>query len=59
MKNAKKSLDVGSGSGYLTLAFAKMMEKPDAISYGVDHISELVKLSLDNINKLRILYRFL
>jgi protein-L-isoaspartate(D-aspartate) O-methyltransferase len=48
----KRSLDVGSGSGYLTLCFAKMMaDQPDAVSYGVEHIPELVKSSIANIRK--------
>ena len=44
LEKAKKCLDVGSGSGYLTLAFYKMMEnsninKQEEInSYGVEHI---------------------
>lgn len=38
LSKAKKSLDVGSGSGYLTLAFAKMMNNPDSVSYGIEHI---------------------
>jgi protein-L-isoaspartate(D-aspartate) O-methyltransferase len=47
---AKKALDVGSGSGYLTLAFAKMMPK-DGISYGIEHIPQLVQSSKENIKK--------
>ena len=46
---AKNCLDVGSGTGYLTLAFAKMMD--DGVSYGVEHIPELVQSSLANIGK--------
>lgn len=48
---AKKCLDVGSGTGYLTLAFSKLMKDPDAVSYGVEHIGELVKESVKNIEK--------
>ncbi len=44
LATAKRCLDVGSGSGYLTLAFAKMMENnADMVSVGIEHISELVE----------------
>jgi len=49
--NAKRCLDVGSGTGYLTLAFAKMMKNKDAVSYGIEHIPELCKSSIENISK--------
>jgi len=51
LKDAKRCLDVGSGSGYLTLAFAKMMLNSGAVSYGVEHIPELVERSILNIKK--------
>lgn len=51
LKKGKRALDVGSGSGYLTLAFAKMMEQPDAVAYGIEHISNLVKESIVNLEK--------
>lgn len=51
MEKGKKCLDIGSGSGYLTLAFSLMMNKPGAVSYGVEHIPELVHFSKQNINK--------
>ena len=51
LKDAKRCLDVGSGTGYLTLAFAKLMKNKDAISYGIEHIPELVKSSIVNISK--------
>lgn len=41
-------LDVGSGSGYLTACFAHMVG-PTGTVYGVEHISELVKKSEENI----------
>jgi ubiquinone/menaquinone biosynthesis C-methylase UbiE len=51
LEKGKKCLDVGSGSGYLTLgimnnnikAFAKMMDANQGVSYGIEHISELVE----------------
>jgi len=49
LKNGKKALDVGSGSGYLTVCFAKMMQTPGAVAYGIEHIPELVTTSLENI----------
>lgn len=36
--NSKKVLDVGSGTGYLTLAFRKLMQRNDSVSYGIEHI---------------------
>ena len=51
LEKGSKCLDIGSGSGYLTLAFSMMMNKPGAIAYGIEHISELVKFSKQNINK--------
>jgi protein-L-isoaspartate(D-aspartate) O-methyltransferase len=48
---AKNCLDVGSGSGYLTVCFARMMQDPKAVCYGIEHIPDLVKFSLDNIKK--------
>jgi len=51
LQNGKRALDVGSGSGYLTVCFAKMMTDPTAKTYGVEHISQIVELSLENINK--------
>ena len=43
LKKGKYSLDVGSGSGYLTAAFAYMMENPEGSSLGIEHIDELVE----------------
>lgn len=46
LKESTKCLDVGCGTGYLTLAFFLMMKQtPETISVGVDHIKELVNLS--------------
>jgi len=44
-----KVLDIGSGSGYLTLLMAKMIGHGKV--YGVDHITELVNESITNIGK--------
>ncbi|RWS27107.1 Protein-L-isoaspartate(D-aspartate) O-methyltransferase-like protein [Leptotrombidium deliense] len=43
-----KALDVGSGSGYLTACMA-MMVGPKGKAIGIDHIPELVQMSIDNI----------
>jgi len=51
LENGTRCLDVGSGSGYLTVCFAKMMKNPDAVSYGIEHMDALVKLSIDNVRK--------
>ncbi|XP_072971768.1 protein-L-isoaspartate O-methyltransferase-like isoform X1 [Typha angustifolia] len=44
------ALDVGSGTGYLTACFA-MMVGPQGRVVGVEHIPELVSLSIGNINR--------
>ncbi|XP_001602931.1 protein-L-isoaspartate(D-aspartate) O-methyltransferase [Nasonia vitripennis] len=43
-----KALDVGSGSGYLTACMAHMVG-PEGHVVGVDHIPELVELSIKNV----------
>jgi len=45
---SKRSLDVGSGSGYFTTVMAKLS---GGFVYGVDHIKELTTMSLKNIKK--------
>lgn len=50
LSTAKSCLDVFSGSGYLTLAFLKMM-KEGSFSVGIEHIPELVDSSKKNIGK--------
>ena len=42
-------LDVGCGSGFLSVAFARL--NPSAKVYGIDYIDELVQLSITNIKK--------
>jgi protein-L-isoaspartate(D-aspartate) O-methyltransferase len=42
-------LDVGSGSGYLTVCFGMLLEGQGRV-YGVDHIPELVEFSRQNIS---------
>ncbi len=44
------ALDVGSGSGYLTVALSKMMDD-DGLVVGIEHMEELYKLGKDNIKK--------
>ena len=43
-------MDVGSGSGYLTVCFAKMVG-PTGKVVGIDHIKELVNWSESNVKK--------
>lgn len=43
-------LDVGSGSGYLTTCIARLVQ-PDGKAIGVEHIPQLVDLSIKNISK--------
>jgi len=42
-------LDVGCGSGYLTVCMAKMIGRGKV--YGIDHIEELINQAIDNIRK--------
>ena len=43
-------LDVGSGSGYLTVALSKMINDTGVV-VGIEHIDELYKKSIENISK--------
>jgi protein-L-isoaspartate(D-aspartate) O-methyltransferase len=46
LKNGKRALDVGSGSGYLTVAFHRMMaryNKGEALVCGIEHITPLAE----------------
>ena len=43
-------LDVGSGSGFLTVAMAEMVG-PTGKAVGIDHIDELVQWSHDNVRR--------
>ncbi len=45
-----KVLDVGSGSGFLTVAMAEMVG-PTGKAVGIDHIDELVQWSHDNVRR--------
>jgi len=51
LQKGKSCLDIGSGSGYLVLAFAKLMDPTKGICYGIEHIPELVSDSIKNIGK--------
>ena len=50
LKEGNRALDVGSGSGYLVACFAMMVGKSGKV-VGIEHIEELVKKSIENINK--------
>ncbi|VDN38185.1 unnamed protein product [Gongylonema pulchrum] len=50
LKEGDTALDVGSGSGYLTVCMALMVGSKGKV-VGIDHIRGLVDLSLENINK--------
>jgi protein-L-isoaspartate(D-aspartate) O-methyltransferase len=43
-------LDVGSGSGYLTVCMARLVQ-PGGKAIGIEHIPELVQTSIKNISK--------
>ena len=48
-KENPSALDVGSGSGYLTACFARMMGE-SGLSVGIEHIGELVNKSIENVS---------
>merc|ERR1712110_78297 len=50
LKEGNKALDVGSGSGYLTVCFAKMVGNKGSV-LGIDHVKELVDWSESNVQK--------
>ncbi|VDK42254.1 unnamed protein product [Anisakis simplex] len=50
LKEGDNALDVGSGSGYLTVCMAQMIGETGKV-VGIDHIKELVDLSKRNIEK--------
>merc|ERR1711997_297087 len=45
-----RALDVGSGSGYLTVCFSKMVGNKGSV-LGIDHMKELVDWSVSNVKK--------
>jgi len=50
-KNAKKVIDIGTGSGYVALSLAKMMKGYSGKVYALDHIPKLVEQAKENISK--------
>ena len=50
LKVGGKALDVGFGSGYLTVAMSKMMEDKGT-AVGIEHIKELCDFAIKNISK--------
>ncbi|KAH8917740.1 protein-L-isoaspartate O-methyltransferase [Atractiella rhizophila] len=50
LKPGAKVLDVGSGSGYLLGIFHQLVQ-PGGTVYGIDHMQELVDLSLRNLER--------
>ncbi|CAG2115048.1 unnamed protein product, partial [Medioppia subpectinata] len=50
LTDGAKALDVGSGSGYLTACMALMVGQR-GMAVGIDHIPELVNLSVENIRR--------
>jgi protein-L-isoaspartate(D-aspartate) O-methyltransferase len=50
LKEGNKALDVGSGSGYLTVCFAHMVGESGKV-IGIDHIKQLVEWSELNVKK--------
>ncbi|KAK6108637.1 Protein-L-isoaspartate(D-aspartate) O-methyltransferase [Brugia pahangi] len=50
LRDGHTVLDIGSGSGYLTVCMALMVGRKGRV-IGIDHIKELIDLSINNINK--------
>uniref|UniRef100_T1IUT1 Protein-L-isoaspartate O-methyltransferase n=1 Tax=Strigamia maritima TaxID=126957 RepID=T1IUT1_STRMM len=50
LREGASALDVGSGSGYLTVCMALMVGEAGK-AVGIDHIPELVNMSIENIKK--------
>ena len=50
LKPGAKALDVGFGSGYLTVAMSKAMND-SGTAVGIEHIKELCEFATENINK--------
>lgn len=49
LTNAKRALDVGSGSGYLCAVMRLLMKNEDAKVIGIEHVPELVEMSVKNL----------
>jgi protein-L-isoaspartate(D-aspartate) O-methyltransferase len=50
LKEGGKALDVGFGSGYLTVAMSKMMGDK-GVAVGIEHIKQLCDFAKENISK--------
>jgi len=48
---AKRILDIGTGSGFMTACMAQLAPE-SAIVYGVDHIKEINDFAMKNIQKI-------
>nr|XP_039267434.1 protein-L-isoaspartate(D-aspartate) O-methyltransferase-like [Styela clava] len=48
--NNASALDVGSGTGYLTACMSRMMDE-NGVAVGIEHIPELVNISVENVKK--------
>jgi len=48
-------LDIGTGSGYMALAMAKMAKSPNVQVYGIDHIPKLIDQAKENVAKYGIM----
>lgn len=50
LTEGEKALDVGSGSGYLTVCMALMLGE-NGTAVGIDHIPELIQTSINNVKE--------
>ncbi len=44
-------MDIGTGSGYMALAMAKLMNSDGIKVFGVDHIPKLIERAKENVRK--------
>ena len=50
-KTAVKSLDIGIGSGWMSVALSELMENKQSICYGIDHLQGVLNIAKKNILK--------
>ena len=50
-KDAKRALDIGTGSGFVALCLSKMCRRADSKTYAVDHIQGILDQAKENIMK--------
>lgn len=51
----RKALDIGCGSGFMTVCISKLLGS-NSITFGLDHIGDIVKISEENVRKKHLDY---